>query len=531
MNSANIKTNEKFVSTIIRTIEKKINRKLNQSEEDMVINLIKNAPDDYFYKLSLEEVVILLSNKAYQSIIKKYNVPDMHELMKRIIDPSEKADDDDDLPLNQVAECDDEEIPDMNIKTIFGYDNIASIIKLARRPVNSVNRAFICLDTRYRSLENDGTKYFSWAYSKTTKRDQGFFNNINKIRDIVSIRIAPFNMPINSSNINEYELITTAIDEFKTNSIISQENRYYHFIGEITSNANNKLKITSRNFNDATYKFNNPITVLNTITLSFGNPMERIVFDKDRLYGKITYGNPTIITFDETHNVPSNTLIYLSNFTTNNNEYYSDIISNMNLENGNLNTFINNNSFSLNIDTSSIFFNLIGTIASPSAILSGEINVIKNSNIVTGNGTLFSIDFVIGDYIQIISGSSTAFKIANIIDNTSLVIETNYTGATGKYSYRKTSKKIIGSGTSFTTELNIGDGLEIVDGVTDKTYIVESIESDSELTLKNPYIGLVGSGFNINKNNSISDSWEFYFGSKRMFINLEIEYLSSPNTN
>ena len=60
-------------------------------------------------------------------------------------------------------------------------------------------------------------------------------------------------------------------------------------------------------------------------------------------------------------------------------------------------------------------------------------------------------------------------------------------------------------------------------------YEVKKIKSGTELILKTPYDGAIGTGFSVEKNNSNGKAISVFFGSKRVFLPIEITYLSAPN--
>lgn len=140
---------------------------------------------------------------------------------------------------------------------------------------------------------------------------------------------------------------------------------------------------------------------------------------------------------------------------------------------------------------------------------------------------MFITDFVVGNYIQIQNSNNSIFQIKTILSNTQMILNTVYTGDSGIYNYKKTGVELIGIGTDFITELNIGDNIIINDGGTFTKFIVDVIHTSTKLTLTTPYNGLSGTGLTFSKNNSITDTYSVFFGSKRLFIQVELRYLST----
>jgi hypothetical protein len=514
-----------FTMDIVKAIETQIKRSLNKDEENLVITTVRNMPNNYFSTYSLPNIISIIKNIVIDEISiehREINDIDTHELMKQAIDPDVKYNKATQLRKKKGA------VP-INVDSVFGYTDIAKLVKKAVTPVSSVNNAYLLLDTRHRILENDGTEYFSWGHMNQLTTSQGTVNSLGNIRDIISILMMPYKIPNVQTTQNPYDLITVSIEEFTPQSIVAHEDRRFHFIGCINRSESDDrwLRVCNDDYHKAEYKFNKPITSIDTLTLKFGNPLEPIFFDKDRLPGTITYGTPTIINFTENHNILTGDAVYIDNFITINPAFDSTPINGINSRNGVISTVLTPTSISIPVDTSSINKVLTGTISTPNTTTLGTINAVNNIQVINGIGTSFQTDFITGDYIKIQDNTNNVYQIKSIKTNTYLTITTKYTGTTGNYAYVKTGLSISGVGTLFNTELKPGDNVIINDGGENPSFIVKKIQSNTKLILTSPYNGLSGVGFSIDKYNTISNIWSVFFSTKRMFIALEITYLSS----
>jgi len=149
--------------------------------------------------------------------------------------------------------------------------------------------------------------------------------------------------------------------------------------------------------------------------------------------------------------------------------------------------------------------------------LTGIIDVVNGSNSIVGTGTLFTSELVIGQTLLI---DNISYVIEEIISDTSLKLTYVYDGTTssslpaetdvgvltqgitayigfigirvltGTLAVTQGSLKVIGTGTSFTTELLKNDKITI-EGT---TYSVIGILSDTELILSKVYSGITQSG-------------------------------------
>ena len=505
-----LKKNPQFTINIIKLIEDSIRRKLNNSEENIVIKYVKNISENVFKQNSLETIINHIKNLVISDISKELankNDVNIHGLLTSRIDPNTEHK----TSINNN---------NIDIKSAFGYCDLDELLKKIHKPITLYN-AYLLLDSRYRNLDNDGLDYFSWTHINNFLRNQGTINSIGDIKDIKSISISPYRIPYHESAITPYNRITLNINEFFVQSVVAHEKRTFHFTGvpSIDDTLNPKwIDINTTEFNKGKMKFNKHITTLDTITLSFGTPLEKINFDKDRLNGVFTYGSPTIITFDEAHNLKDNDIIYISTFTTLNTQANSILINDFNNTTGIKCSIISNLSISIPINSSSLIPET-GTVTSPFLVIppTSTVTITKSNNMISGNATNFTTIFKVGEYIQINNGNSNPFyKIVNIVSDILLQIESNYTYNFGTFTFNKTSDIV----TTSLTSLQIGDNLII----NNTNYTVFYINGNN-ITLDRPFDGIESVlQHDCVKNNTINTPYMIFFGSKRIFINLKIEY-------
>jgi hypothetical protein len=309
------------------------------------------------------------------------------------------------------------------------------------------------LDTRYRTLDNDGTTFFQWVFNNNEITLQGTVNAVGNIKDIIAIRIFPIKLPYNSNIDNDYNRVSILIQEMSAQSFIAQENRRFHFIFSTTID-DRWINLEPESFNDGYFRFRTPITRLDTLTLSFGSPLERVTFDTDRMLANVT-GYSTITTFLTTspHNLETGDLIYVTNFRTANINTDTVIVTAINRTAGHVATVTGADTLTIDVDSSTV------QVAGP-----GTISVTNGSPIVVGTTTTFGISFNDVDVIEI-SGAK---------------------------------------------------------------YTILSIQSQTQLTLAINYAGTTASGLTYSKNNILSGVRPtLYFGSKRAFFPMEIEFYDS----
>lgn len=456
MSNYNIDVNNPtFILSIVSKIEKIVKRELLDNEIDLILECSKKIPINIINKYEINEIMDIVSNiviSEIQLVHKNNNNVDIHELLKKNLGKTIGTIDND---------CMDDKTKntEVNVECFFGIKDFSTLVKKIKEPVHGINTAYFMLDTRYRILENDGTKYFKWNHINNIIRAQGTFNSIGDIRDIISIKLMPFRIPKVKSADNQYKRVSVLIHELSPQSFIAHEDRQYHFLGLLCNKnpSNRWLEIDPKDNFGGEFKFNKPITHLDTITISLASPLEDVIFDIDRLNGNIiSYDNPTIIEFSTNHNIYDDDIIYIMNYNSFNTNIDNIVLSKINNSKGVEVKVLSPTTLSIPVDTSILKFNITGTI--------------------------------------------TVTLLSNII---------------------------IGVGTNFLKELNIGDRIVIKSGINNISCIIKSITSNTELLLTDPYTGISDNNLLVEKNNIISNTCSVYFGSKRIFFSLEVVYLSS----
>lgn len=308
----------------------------------------------------------------------------------------------------------------MNLLTIFGFTRPADIQKIFNPQARIVKNRFVC-DSQYRSLTDDGTTSISWNLVPNLNLTQGSTNILGKIRDITQIRVFPTRIPYVSNAVNDLKRITMLIAEMSPQSVVAQEGRRYHTVFDVGVSGD-WIDLNPYYQNYGIYEFEKPVTTLESLTISFGSPLQLITFTPDRLISNITYGNPTTIT--TVGNIPNNlspgNRVLMSGLTTTNNIRFSQLLMAFNNQYFSIST-VNLYTFTIAIDTSGIIFPLTGTVA-----------VTNGSENVTGTGTAFTAELMVGDTIAITDSSAVTrlYVVALITSPTALVITAPYGGIT-----------------------------------------------------------------------------------------------------
>jgi hypothetical protein len=140
-------------------------------------------------------------------------------------------------------------------------------------------------------------------------------------------------------------------------------------------------------------------------------------------------------------------------------------------------------------------------------VLQGKVAVTTGSAAITGLATRWTLDLTTAHYLTFGNDpTQTPYAIAAINGDASITLASPYAGPTATTSLKRKvilagtvavtngSAAVAGSGTSFATALNVGDWLIIQGDPTAAPYQVQSIASNSALTLATNYAGPTASG-------------------------------------
>mgnify|MGYP000976884063 CR=1 FL=1 len=397
-------TNE-LQDTIVKNVSTGLNRQLHTNEYNQIIKFIGKIDPDLLNPRYKDNTIKLMS-KTLIDEFKKYNsqkapYDDSQQMIRDIIGISSESGTSHGIydnpnfykKINNDKQLEDHNNKEMNpgrntsnnieqinkskLSDLFGIKTSEEMVRVLN-PVSLYKKNYFVLDSRYRSnegsnnLSNSIDKYI-WDFNLNSQPSDknSSVNVIGNMRDIVAMRIYPFRIPYSSLLDNKYKRVSMLIDEMSSQSFVAHEQRKFHFIlgSDIDSNF---LNLSTDKFNDGHFYFEKPITTLEKISISFGNPLEKVSFGLDRCnyrvdnvsiapLTKITtyYTNNTDLF---THGLTNGDRVYLSGYTVGyvdpilveqvqiNNKIQNDI----NNINGYIISIIDNYSFSINLDTSLI---------------------------------------------------------------------------------------------------------------------------------------------------------------------------------
>jgi hypothetical protein len=224
-------------------------------------------------------------------------------------------------------------------KTIKKFLTASSLYDLQNiiNPSSRYKKNYLVLDSRYR-IQNNSITHFSWRYVETANNEIGFVNSIGTIQNIVSMRLSQatfgfadiINTVDYTSEYRNTNRVSVFINEFYSQSFISDADTNYHWILRIVNPVDTgtytefKSQILqTEHFNDGVFNFVKPITKLDTLTITFADPVNYLRFFPDRMKIKFDWSAPTNATLNFIYVDPSidlryyrDTMIFITGFTT-----------------------------------------------------------------------------------------------------------------------------------------------------------------------------------------------------------------------
>jgi hypothetical protein len=443
-----------FIKTLCDNIENVLKRRITTLEKQHVITYIRKINPKSIEVYPITQVKQIITEKLVENFLKKqknYTPVNTHELLKAQIGLESESDNvsnyllmrDTGMNLDTVGGDINSTINGNDVKVVsfLGSSDMKSLKTLLAVGGGSssstplINSTILgngdvspyylnnmaLLDSRYRMLDTDGSTQIQWNHVNNLTRQQGTFNTIGDISNIVAIRVMELRIPYTASADNKYKRISLLFDEWSAQSVVGQENRRYHMMFE--SEVDGRwINLRSQNFNDGWYKFSKPITQLDTLTASFASPLEPIVFDLDRMSFTVSsYGLVTEFTTTLPHNLQTGDRIYMTTFNTLNLTRDEVVIDTINSTSGHLISVINSTTVDISVDTSSI-----------NSLLTGTVSASNGLDSIMGTGTLFLTEIQVNDYVRIIDSLliERVYKVIVVTSNTVLQIEAVYDGPT-----------------------------------------------------------------------------------------------------
>jgi hypothetical protein len=429
-NNNKLFSNKQFIEALYKGIQSRLKRPLSNGEKKYLQDMLRQEIPYKYRNKDPSEVLkgytLALVDKFKQNSC-TYDRIDTHELNKSQmgLNGDISLSDFGDQAANSfsIRASNDASSGNVAVSSLLGITNFSSILA-SISPSTSIKAEYITLDSRYRSLDNDGTQFFKWNAVYDNSDIQGGFNINQRVRDVVAIKCFPIKMPYVATADNDYGRITMVYNEFLSQAFVAHENTKFHHV--FASDVQDRwIHLRAHNYNDGIFRFATPLTQLASLTVSLSSPLQPIIFDQDRQTMTVSdyvTNQKTYFTSSARHNLETGDLVYITGFSTRNVSSDAPIIGNVNNQYGNKITYINDFTFYIDVDCTSIYEQGTGTVS----VTNGSANL-------TGiGGTTFIDLFSIGDHISV---NGEDLIVQSILSQSSLITTTPYNSITGTYIY------------------------------------------------------------------------------------------------
>jgi hypothetical protein len=506
-----INSEQYFEKVLFPYIESLTRVKLLATDKMFIKNAVKDSSSEFYRDKTVPQITKELSQIFIQKLkilSRKNKDVDMHEVAKKEMGLASEQETEYEFKTPKDVMMAVEEVieqpKEVLLTKFLGISDADKIKEMLKQPdAYRLKKIYIMLDTKYRTLSESGTTRFSWNYVSTINATQGTVNSVETISNIISMKVLPIRIPnVASFTANGFKRITMLIDEFSSQAFVAQEGRRFHFDFKVSTDTP-WLDLNPYEMNEGIFVFNKPFTVVNTISVSFANPVQPLTFSSDRITSTTNYANPTVITTESAHGLTTGDYVIIEGFKTSDDTTYNSYVSAMNTLSGLVATVTGATTFTVPVNLTPLQ-TTVTTYAN-----TGTFTATNGSTAITGSGTAFLAQLTTSLLIYS-NAYRTFFTCAtpSASSNTAATIPTAYTGTTesGLFGYNARtgtvavvydSATITGTGTTFTTQYTAGDYIVVnpsTSGLTTQIYRISSIESNTSLTLTSRYTSTTVSG-------------------------------------
>lgn len=240
-----------------------------------------------------------LSRKELQKLITQYRSGDLTPIYKRITDGKQfdlhehqnteiyANYDKDASQLNPTGQTDQEsqdstiDAQSISIQSVLGIENLFDL-QLALNPSSLYEHIYVGLDTDYRDTTGDSgssINKFTWKYAPTQNLGVGYCNSVGVVKNIVGMRMYQPKIIFLAEMDTDAKRVSILVEELQSQAYIAENGRRFHFLlRPIYSAGQTMIELSTEDYNDGIYNFRKPIKHIDSLTISFGNPLDILNF-------------------------------------------------------------------------------------------------------------------------------------------------------------------------------------------------------------------------------------------------------------
>jgi hypothetical protein len=167
------------------------------------------------------------------------------------------------------------------LSEFLGINDLAEF-KMLFNPESNYVHYYLVLDSSYRDTVAEvptAITKFHWKYAPTQFIGTGFCNSVGVIRDVIGMRMYQPRVPFLAAMDTDAKRVSVLIEEFAAQAFIAENGRRFHFL--LRPNfiaAQTDIELSTEDYNDGIFNFRKPITSIDSMTISFGNPLTLLTF-------------------------------------------------------------------------------------------------------------------------------------------------------------------------------------------------------------------------------------------------------------
>jgi hypothetical protein len=212
---------------------------------------------------------------------------DIRDTMKTLLNINAETDNDKYMAASFVIDENREltqfEKSDIQINSFLGINDL-STLQMLFNPESLYVRYYVVMDSNYRLLDNttNTISRFKWNYADSLNLQDGFVNSAGSIRDVIGMRLYQPRIPYSAAMVTTAKRVSVLIEEFGAQAFIGENGRRFHFLMRPNFSPlpipPTSIEISTEDYNDGMFHFRKPITTFDSLTVSFGDPLDVIEF-------------------------------------------------------------------------------------------------------------------------------------------------------------------------------------------------------------------------------------------------------------
>lgn len=176
-------------------------------------------------------------------------------------------------------------VPDKSVQ-VLSFLGINDLYEFKRtfNPSSLYERYYVVLDyeNRNQAEETKIPSKFTWNYAPNSFQQPGYCTSSGLIKNIVHMRMYQPRIPSIRQFDQSGKSVSVLFEEFAAQSFILPNGRRFHFLlRPLYINGDYAMEAATEDYNDGLFYFRKPIRNFSTLTVSFGNPDNVVVFDSN----------------------------------------------------------------------------------------------------------------------------------------------------------------------------------------------------------------------------------------------------------